>query len=70
MAVAKRVSAVEPNNLDWLEIEDEEGASTATSRGSGLLGSLCGTFTESGGVATKGCGHLFSTRTVKPGKCF
>jgi hypothetical protein len=26
MAVAKRVSDVEPNNLDWLEIEDEEGA--------------------------------------------
>jgi hypothetical protein len=26
MAVAKRVSDVEPNNLDWLEIEDDEGA--------------------------------------------
>jgi hypothetical protein len=26
MAVAKRVSDVEPSNLDWLEIEDEEGA--------------------------------------------
>jgi hypothetical protein len=26
MAVAKRVSDVEPNNLDWLEIEDENGA--------------------------------------------
>jgi hypothetical protein len=25
MVVANRVSAVEPNNLDWLEIENEEG---------------------------------------------
>jgi hypothetical protein len=70
MAVANRVSNVEPNNLDWLEIEDEEGVKFRYFKGSGSRLSQCGTSAGSVGVATKRCGHRFSKRTLEPGKWF